>query len=135
MKLTLFDLDHTLLHGDSDQLWCEFLMDRGVLPRAEFEVRNREMARDYAAGHASAEAFCNFYIGTLAGRSAMDWRELRENYLDICIKPRIPAAAHALVARHGDAGDRVVLTTATCRFPERTHGCTPGHRTTHRHRM
>jgi len=46
----------------------------------------------------------------------MDWRELRENYLDICIKPRIPAAAHALVARHGDAGDRVVLTTATCRF-------------------
>ncbi len=74
MKLTLFDLDHTLLHGDSDQLWCEFLMDRGVLPRAEFEARNRAMAHDYALGQASAEAFCNFYIGTLAGRSAADWR-------------------------------------------------------------
>jgi len=116
LKLTLFDLDHTLLHGDSDQLWCEFLMDRGVLPRAEFEVRNREMARDYAAGHASAEAFCNFYIGTLAGRSAAHWHALRDDYLDTCIKPRIPSAAHALVASHRDAGDRVVLTTATCRF-------------------
>ena len=41
VPLTLFDLDHTLLDGDSDVLWCEFLMDRGVLDRAVFEPRNR----------------------------------------------------------------------------------------------
>ena len=45
MRLTLFDLDHTLLDGDSDQLWCEFLMDRGELPREPFGTLNRDMAR------------------------------------------------------------------------------------------
>ncbi len=115
-KLTLFDLDHTLLHGDSDQLWCEFLMDRGVLPREAFDARNREMARDYALGLASAQAFCDFYIGTLAGRSAADWLVWRDEYFVQRVAPRISDAAHALVARHRDAGDRVVLTTATCRF-------------------
>ena len=54
MRLTLFDLDHTLLDGDSDQLWCEFLMARGVLPRDPFESLNRAMARDYAAGRVGA---------------------------------------------------------------------------------
>ena len=116
MRLTLFDLDHTLLAGDSDQLWCEFLMDRGVLPREPFASLNRAMARDYAAGEVSAQAFCDFYIGTLAGRSADEWGTLRRDYLCECIVPRIPAAALALVARHRDAGDRLVLTTATCRF-------------------
>jgi len=116
MRLTLFDLDHTLLDGDSDQLWCEFLLDRGVLPREPFASLNRAMARDYAAGEVSAKAFCDFYIGTLAGRSAGEWGALRRDYVDQCIVPRIPAAALELVARHRDAGDLVLLTTATCRF-------------------
>ena len=116
MKLTLFDLDHTLLDGDSDQLWCEFLMDRGVLPREPFETLNRAMARDYAAGEVSAQAFCDFYIGTLAGRSADEWGTLRRSFVDERIVPRIPDAAMALVARHRDDGDLVLLTTATCRF-------------------
>ncbi len=115
-KLTLFDLDHTLLQGDSDQLWCEFLMDRGVLPREPFASRNAAMARDYAAGQASAEDFCNFYIGTLAGRSAAEWLPFRADYFAQRIAPRLTRPALALVARHRDAGDRVLLTTATCRF-------------------
>jgi len=116
MRLTLFDLDHTLLDGDSDQLWCEFLMDRGELPREPFETLNRDMARAYATGEASAQAFCDFYIGTLAGRSAAEWHSLRRDYIDSRIVPRIPPAAMDLVARHRDAGDLVLLTTATCRF-------------------
>ena len=116
MKLTLFDLDHTLLDGDSDQLWCEFLIERGVLPQEPFGSLNRAMAHDYAAGAVSAQAFCDFYIGTLAGRSADEWQALRREFLDDSIVPRIPAAALELVVRHRDAGDLVVLTTATCRF-------------------
>lgn len=116
MRLTLFDLDHTLLDGDSDQLWCEFLMDRGVLPREPFEARNRAMARDYAAGEVSAQDFCDFYIGTLAGRSAGEWGPLRRDYIDTRVVPRIGTAALDLVAQHRDAGDLVLLTTATCRF-------------------
>jgi HAD superfamily hydrolase (TIGR01490 family) len=116
MRLTLFDLDHTLLDGDSDQLWCEFLMDRGVLPREPFALLNRAMARDYAAGEVSAQAFCDFYIGTLAGRSAGEWQALRRSFVDERVVPRVPAAALELVARHRDAGDQLVLTTATCRY-------------------
>lgn len=116
MKLTLFDLDHTLLDGDSDQLWCEFLMDRGVLPREPFESLNRAMARDYAAGAVSAQAFCDFYIGTLAGRSADEWGALRRSFVDERVVPRIPDAAMERVARHRDAGDELLLTTATCRY-------------------
>jgi HAD superfamily hydrolase (TIGR01490 family) len=116
MRLTLFDLDHTLLAGDSDQLWCEFLMDRGVLPREPFAADNAAMARDYAAGLVSAQDFCDFYVGTLAGRSAAEWQPLRRDYVDQRVVPRFPAAALELVARHRDAGDLVVLTTATCRF-------------------
>ena len=116
MRLTLFDLDHTLLDGDSDQLWCEFLVDRGVLPREPFETLNQAMARDYAAGQVSAQAFCDFYIGTLAGRSADEWRSLRRDYIDGRVLPRISEAALELVVRHRDAGDLVLLTTATCRF-------------------
>jgi HAD superfamily hydrolase (TIGR01490 family) len=116
MRLTLFDLDHTLLAGDSDQLWCEFLLDRGVLPREPFQTRNRAMAREYAAGGVSARDFCDFYVGTLAGRSASEWDALRREYRDACLLPRIGDAARALVERHRSAGDLLVLTTATCRF-------------------
>ena len=49
-RLAIFDLDHTLLDGDSDVLWCDFLMARGVLDRAVFEPRNAAMERDYRAG-------------------------------------------------------------------------------------
>lgn len=116
MRLTLFDLDHTLLAGDSDQLWCEFLLDRDVLPREPFETRNRAMVREYAAGSVSARDFCEFYVGTLAGRSASEWDALRREYRDACLLPRIGDAARALVEKHRSAGDLLVLTTATCRF-------------------
>lgn len=116
MRLTLFDLDHTLLDGDSDQLWCEFLIHRGVLPREPFASDNAAMARDYALGLVSAQEFCDFYVGTLAGRSAAEWGPLRDDWFRTEVEPRFPAAARRCVAQHLDAGDRVVLSTATNRF-------------------
>ncbi|MBK9135988.1 MAG: HAD family hydrolase [Betaproteobacteria bacterium] len=115
-RLVLFDLDHTLLDGDSDQLWCEFLMKRGVLERAAFEARNAAMERDYRAGTVSTRAFSEFYVGTLAGRTAAGWQPEREAFLRNVIAPRLSPAARALVReRHAD-GALVVLTTATNRF-------------------
>jgi HAD superfamily hydrolase (TIGR01490 family) len=116
IRLTLFDLDHTLLAGDSDELWCEFLMARGVLDRQAFEPRNRRMARDYRAGNVSAQDFCDFYIATLAGRSPDEWRPLRQEFVDTLIVPRLLPAAIASVAQRRAAGDLLVLTTATNRF-------------------
>ncbi len=116
MKLALFDLDHTLIRGDSDVLWCSFLLRHGELDRAGFEARNRAMEDAYRAGTVSPRAFCDFYVSTLAGRSPADWQPLRQAFLHDEIVPLVPAAAMALVQRHQDAGDLVVMTTATNRF-------------------
>ena len=114
-RLALFDLDHTLLSGDSDVLWCEFLMDQGLLDRAEFAPRNAEMARRYGEASVSAQDFCEFYVATLAGRTPAEWRGVCERFLAEVIAPLIPASAHALVESHRARGDRLVLTTATNR--------------------
>lgn len=116
MKLTLFDLDHTLLSGDSDALWCDFLIDEGMLERSTFAARNADMEMRYKAGTVGLEEFANFYLGTLAGRSPEDWEPLRQRFLATVVMPRVPRSALDLVNRHLNAGDLVVLTTATNRF-------------------
>ena len=113
--LALFDLDHTLLDGDSDVLWCEFLMERGVLDRASFEPRNRQMEADYQAGTVGTHEFCAFYVGTLAGRTAEEWQPLREAFLHECIAPRLLRAGRDCIERHRREGHLLVLTTATNR--------------------
>ena len=115
MNLTLFDLDHTLLSGDSDFLWCDFLIAQGVLD-AEFAQRNAAMEVLYKAGTVDPVEFADFYIGTLAGRTPQQLEPLRQLFLMQEVVPRIPPAAVELVHRHRDAGDLVVMTTATNRF-------------------
>jgi len=116
LPLTLFDLDHTLLDGDTDVLWCDFLLARGAIDSATFNARNRHMEHDYRAGTVSPHVFCEFYVSTLAGRTRAQWEPLRREFVDSVIAPRIVPAAHQLVARHRSRGDLVVLTTATNRF-------------------
>jgi len=116
LKLTLFDLDHTLIDGDSDVLWCGFLMDQGLLDRDSFAARNADMERQYQAGTVSAAEFCAFYVSTLAARSRAAWQPWRRRFLDEVIAPRIAPGARGLVQHHIDAGDLVVMTTATNRF-------------------
>ncbi len=115
-KLTLFDLDHTLLSGDSDVLWCDFLIAEGLLDAAEFAERNADMESRYKAGTVDAQVFANFYIGTLAGKSPSDWEPWRQRFFSGWITPRLPASALELVKAHQEVGDLVVLTTATNRF-------------------
>lgn len=115
-RLVLFDLDHTLLSGDSDVLWCDFLMDKGLLERAVFAQRNADMDARYRAGTVGAQEFADFYVGTLAGKSLAQWEHLRLEFMATQVAPRIPAAALELVQRHQDAGDLAVMTTATNRF-------------------
>lgn len=115
LRLALFDLDHTLLAGDSDVLWCAFLLRRGLLDRARFEAGNAAMEAGYKAGSVSARDFCDFYVSTLAGRTPAEVEPLRRAFLEAEVAPRIPPSAHALVQRHRDAGDHLVMTTATNR--------------------
>jgi HAD superfamily hydrolase (TIGR01490 family) len=115
-RLALFDLDNTLLAGDSDVLWCEFLMAKGVLEREAFAQRNADMEMRYREGSVGTKEFAHFYLGLLAGKTPEHWEPLRQEFLVSQVVPRIPAAAVALVDRHIDAGDLVIMTTATSRF-------------------
>ena len=115
-RLALFDLDHTLLSGDSDVLWCEFLMEQGLLDRAAFGARNADMETRYKAGTVGVQEFCNFYVGTLEGKTPRQWEAVRHEFLRTQVVPRVPTAALDLVKQHLAAGDLVVMTTATNRF-------------------
>jgi HAD superfamily hydrolase (TIGR01490 family) len=115
-RLVLFDLDHTLLNGDSDELWCDYLIALGKLQGEHFSLRNAEMTRDYKAGVVDAKAFAEFYIDMLRLHTVAEWQPFRETFLHEWISPRIGQEARHCVAQHLTQGDQVVLTTATNRF-------------------
>lgn len=114
MQLAIFDLDGTLLPGDSDTLWCRFLLDLGEIDAARAE-RCAVVAARYAAGTVVPEDYCLAQAALLAGRSAESLRPLRERFLAEVIRPRVPHAARDLLQRHRNDGDTVLLTTATSR--------------------
>lgn len=114
MQLALFDLDGTLLGGDSDTLWVRFLIDQQVLDEAA-AARCAQVAALYAAGTVVPEEYGRFQAGLLAGRTPAELLPLRQRFLVQQIQPRIPQAARDLLARHRQAGDTLLLTTATNR--------------------
>jgi phosphoserine phosphatase len=114
MQLALFDLDGTLLGGDSDTLWVRFLVDQHLLDDAQ-AARCAQVGALYAAGTVVPEEYGRFQAGLLAGRTAADLLPLRQRFLTQEIHPRIPQAARDLLDRHRHAGDTLVLTTATNR--------------------
>ncbi len=110
-RLALFDLDHTLLDGDGDDLWCRFLVRCGLAGASEQACNDRMMA-DYRAGRVAAETFSGFYTGLFAGGSPDYWAPWLARFLAEEIRPRLPAAARALVEAHRAEGCTLVLTTA-----------------------
>ena len=115
-RLALFDLDNTLLTGDTDVLWCDFLIAQGRLDGAKFAASNADMEQRYQAGKATATEFCAFYVSLLKGISHRDGVLLRQHFFNEWIRPRISDDARALVEKHRAAGDVLILTTATNRF-------------------
>ena len=116
MNLALFDLDNTLLSGDSDFEWAQFLIERGVLDRELFEARNQAFYEQYKAGTLDIHEFLDFQLKPLSrhARSVLDgWHE---EFMRCKIRPMIGQAARDLVARHRAAGDLCVIITATNSF-------------------
>ncbi|HXX84550.1 MAG TPA: HAD family hydrolase [Casimicrobiaceae bacterium] len=114
--LALFDLDRTLLFNDCDEAWIEFLIDRGVLDRAEFEERNRVVVDRYRHGVVGTIEYTEFYVSTLASHPMSRLEAWRGEYMQTKILPAISVAARELVDRHRAAGDLTILTTAASRF-------------------
>jgi len=116
MALALFDLDNTLLDGDSDFLWGEFLVEQGAVDRAAFGAANRRFYQQYLDGTLDIQEFHAFSLGLLARHETPTLVAWRARFIAERIVPNLSPAAHALVARHRDAGDRLAIVTATNSF-------------------
>jgi HAD superfamily hydrolase (TIGR01490 family) len=116
VTLGLFDLDNTLLAGDSDYEWGQFLVDRGVLPREEYEAQNAAFFGQYKAGTLDIHEYLGFALRPLAAHAPQDLARWREEFMRARILPMITPAARALVRRHLEAGELCAIVTATNSF-------------------
>ena len=116
MKLALFDLDNTLLNGDSEFEWAQFLIGKGVLDREVHEARNIEFFEQYKAGTLDIHAFLDFQLAPLARHSRAELDTWHQEFLGTRIRPLISPAARALVEKHADSGDLLAIVTATNSF-------------------
>jgi HAD superfamily hydrolase (TIGR01490 family) len=114
MILALFDLDNTLLAGDSDFEWAQFLIDRGVLDREVYEARNQEFYDQYKAGTLDIHEFLDFQLKPLSRHPRKVLDEWHADYMRSRILPMIRQSARDLVEAH--AGETRVLITATNSF-------------------
>jgi len=116
MNLTLFDLDNTLLSCDSDYEWGQFLVDRGVLRREEYEAQNAAFYGQYKAGTLDIHEFLGFALRPLAEHSPEDLDRWHADFMVTRIRPSITERAKDLVRRHLAAGDLCAVITATNSF-------------------
>ncbi len=116
MKLVLFDLDNTLLDGDSDYEWAQFLIEQGVLERASYEHRNEEFFEQYKAGRLDIYAFLDFQLAPLARYPRAQLDAWHRQFMTQKILPKISAAARLLVGRSVLDAQLCAIVTATNSF-------------------
>ena len=116
MELVLFDLDNTLLDGDSDYEWAQFLIERGVLERASYEQRNQDFFDQYQAGTLDIYAFLDFQLAPLAQYPRAQLDAWHAQFMASKILPIISDAARALVANKLQNGCLCAIVTATNSF-------------------
>ncbi|MBC3953311.1 MULTISPECIES: HAD family hydrolase [Pseudomonas] len=116
MRLALFDLDNTLLGGDSDHAWGDYLCERGILDTATYKTRNDEFYQDYLAGTLNLTDYLNFSLEILGSTEMAQLDAWHRDFMRDCIEPIILPKALELIAKHRAAGDKLVVITATNRF-------------------
>jgi HAD superfamily hydrolase (TIGR01490 family) len=115
-RLALFDLDNTLLNGDSDYEWGQFMCDRGVVERAAYEAQNRVYYEQYVDGTLDIHEYLGFALRPLANHSAEELERWHVEFMRTRIRPMILPAGRALVRRHLEAGELCAIITATNSF-------------------
>ncbi|HZP91437.1 MAG TPA: HAD family hydrolase [Burkholderiales bacterium] len=117
MRLALFDLDNTLLAGDSDFEWAQFLIEKGVLDREVYEARNQQFFEAYKAGSLDIHAFLDFQLKPLSRHPRAQLDAWHAEFMEEKIRPIITQKARDLVASH--SGDARAVVTATNSFVTR----------------
>ena len=116
MSLAIFDLDNTLIADDSDFLWGQFLVDRGIVDKDYYEQTNQKFYEDYKQGTLDIVEFLNFSLAPLAIHDSEQLYRWRNEFIETIIKPITLSAARELVEQHRTAGDILLVITATNRF-------------------
>lgn len=116
MALALFDLDNTLLDGDSDYLWGCFLVERGVVDGETYQRENQRFYEQYLAGCLDIHEFLRFQLQPLATHTRHQLEQWREQFLSDKIDPILLPKARALLEKHRQQGDELLIITATNRF-------------------
>lgn len=113
MRLTLFDLDGTLLPTDSDHAFGEFMVAIGWADGDEWRRRNDAFYADYQAGCLDLDAYVDFATSAWRDRAPAELQAARERFMREVIAPQLRPAALGLVERHRAAGDLIAIVTAT----------------------
>lgn len=116
MGLAIFDLDNTLLAGDSDHAWGEFLCDRGYVDAADYRARNDQFYADYVSGQLDVLAYQNFCQEILGRTELTTLQAWHKEFMQDYIEPMILPKGEALIAEHRAAGDFIMMITATNSF-------------------
>ena len=116
MGLALFDLDNTLIAGDSDYLWGCFLVEQGIVDGAHYERENQRFYDQYRVGELDIYEFLDFQLRPLAEHGLASLQQWRKQYVEEKISPILLPKAHELIDRHRQQGDTLVVITATNRF-------------------
>lgn len=116
MALALFDLDNTLLNGDSDHAWGIFLAQLGVVDAHEQELKQDYFYQQYQHGTLNIDEFLAFQLKPLTQHSITQLHRWREQFLEDVIKPMISSGKPHLLEPHRAAGDKIVIITATNDF-------------------
>ncbi|UYZ84094.1 HAD-IB family hydrolase [Entomomonas sp. E2T0] len=116
MKLALFDLDNTLLAGDSDHAWGDWLCKWGILDKAHYKAKNDEFYEKYQAGIMDVKEYLNFSLAILGKASIKQLHEWQLQFMQDTIEPMILKKGEELLEQHRKEGHKLVIITATNRF-------------------
>ncbi|CAA0115461.1 putative phosphatase [BD1-7 clade bacterium] len=116
MALAIFDLDNTLLNGDSDHAWGEFLVTKGVVDDDVYKAANDHFYQQYQSGGLDIDEYLQFALEPLTRFSMPELAELHQEFMRTVIEPMFLEQAHQLLQKHRDAGDFLLIITATNAF-------------------
>ncbi len=116
MALALFDLDNTLLAGDSDYLWGCFLSDKGLVDKSLYEQANLRFYEQYKQGTLDIHEFLNFALTPLAENDFDRLQSFHAEFMDSSIREIMTETGQAKIDQHREQGDYIVIITATNSF-------------------
>lgn len=119
MALALFDLDNTLIAGDSDHLWGDFLVEKGAVDGDDYKRTNDQFYQDYLLGRLDILAYLRFALAALARQDMSTLNAWHAEFMNEKIRPILLPKAFDLIEQHRARGDELVIITATNDFVTR----------------